>query len=73
MIHKFGFLHAISDGLFNIRVTCFVKREAWEQIINQTHEEWLIFVHQLAQVHVTKNSHHDTIFTVLQKEAREFS
>ena len=65
MIDKFGFLYAISNGLLDIRITRLVQSEAWEQVINQTHEEWFIFVHQLTQIHVAKNSHDDAIFAVL--------
>lgn len=73
MIDKFNFFNSVSNGLLNIRVPSFVKSEAWEQVVDQAHKEWFIFVDKFAQVHVTKNSHHNTIFTVLYAEDKTIS
>lgn len=73
MIDKLSFFNSVSNGLLNIRVTSFVQSEAWEQVVDQAHEEWFIFVDKLAQVHVAKNSHHNTIFTVLSAEDKRIN
>ena len=65
MVDKFCLLHALRNGLFYIRVASFVQRQAREQVVDQTEEERLIFVHQFAQVHVTQHTHHDSVFAVL--------
>ena len=73
MIDKFNFFNSVSNGLLNIRVPSFVKSEAWEQVVDQAHKERFIFVDKFAQVHIAKNSHHNTIFTVLSAENKTIS
>ena len=73
MIDKLNFFNSVSNGLLDIRVPSFVKSEAWEQVVDQAHKEWFIFVDKFAQVHVAKNSHHNTILTVLSAQDKRIS
>ncbi len=53
------------NGGLNVRVAGLVQLHAGKEVIDEWHEQWLVLVHQLRQVHVTQHSHDNRCLAVL--------
>ena len=65
VVNESGSIHLLVDGCLQVRVDSLGDGDPREQVIDETHEERLILVHQLGEVHVPQAPHDNHLLTVL--------
>jgi len=58
--------YLVNNSCLDVRIAGFVEHHAGKEVVDERHEERFIFVYQLGQVHVTKDSHDGRWFAVLR-------
>ena len=64
VVDEAGLQHLRIDGRLQRGVAGLVQGDAGEEVVDEAHEEGLILVHQLGDVHVAQHPHHDGALAV---------
>ena len=59
MVDEPSFFHMLINGCLEVWISCLLQHDSWEEIIDERHEERLIFINQLGEIHVSETSHDD--------------
>ena len=55
----------VLDGVLQLGIASLLQQHVWEEIVDQGHEERLVLIDQLGEVHVPEDPHHDGCLCVL--------
>ncbi len=67
MADELGVFHVLLNGCLQLHVPGLVQLYTGEEVVDEREEERLVLVHQLGEVHVSENTHHDRLFRVVRR------